>query len=150
MEWDKIYDINRNYIDPISKRYLAVSVDVKLIIDNIDDKVEEVEDDWHQKNKDLGKRIQNRYKELIIEKEDLKLLKEGMKLILYKWGNSIVEKIEKEGDDIKTIQVKLTPEDKDFKKITICHLVPMKDDLYTKTIVRESGHLITAKNLKII
>ena len=35
-----------------------------------------------------------------------------MKLILYKWGNSIVEKIEKEGDDIKTIQVKLTPEDK--------------------------------------
>ena len=150
MEWDKIYDINRNYIDPISKRYLAVSVDVKLIIDNIDDKVEEVEDDWHQKNKDLGKRIQNRYKELVIEKEDSKLLKEGMKLILYKWGNSIVEKIEKEGDDIKTIKVKLTPEDKDFKKITRCHLVPMKDDLYTETIVRESGHLITAKNLKII
>ena len=49
MEWDKIYAINRNYIDPIAKRYFAVSVEgsVKLIIDNIEDKVEEVEVDWH-------------------------------------------------------------------------------------------------------
>ena len=40
MEWDKIYAINRNYIDPIAKRYFAVSVEgaVKLVIDNIDDK----------------------------------------------------------------------------------------------------------------
>ena len=41
MEYDKIYSINRNYIDPIEKRYSALSVEgaVKLIIDNIDDKV---------------------------------------------------------------------------------------------------------------
>ena len=47
MEWDKIFAINRKYIDPISKRYFAVSVKnaVKLVIDNIDDKVEEVEVD---------------------------------------------------------------------------------------------------------
>ena len=155
MEWDKIYAINRSYIDPIAKRYFAVSVkgSVKLIIDNIDDKVEEVEVDWHQKNKELGKRILKRYKELVIEKEDSKLVKEGQKLTLYKWGNSIVEKIEKEGDDIYCIHVKLTPEDKDFKKTTICHWIPKKEGLYTKAVIKEYGHLITEKkfddNMKI-
>ena len=114
----------------------------------MDDKVEEVEVDWHQKNKSLGKRIQNRYKKLVIEKEDANLLKEGQKLTLYKWGNSIVEKIEKENDVIKCIHIKLTPEDKDFKKTTICHWVPMKEGLYTKAVIREYGHLITVKKLE--
>ena len=150
MEWDKIYAINRNYIDPIAKRYFAVSVEgaVKLVIDNIDDKVEEVEVDWNPKNKDLGKRMQKRYNKLVIEKEDANLLKEGQKLTLYKWGNSIVEKIEKDGDKIVAIHVKLTPEDKDFKKTTICHWVPMKEGLYTKAVIREYGHLITVKKLE--
>ena len=150
MEWDKIYAINRNYIDPIAKRYFAVSVEgaVNLFVDNMEDKVEEVEVDWHQKNKELGKRIQKRYNKLVIEKEDANLLKEGQKLTLYKWGNSIVQKIEKEGDKIVEIHVKLTPEDKDFKKTAICHWVPMKEDLYTKAVIREYGHLITVKKLE--
>ena len=150
MEWDKIYAINRNYIDPIAKRYFAVSVEgaVNLFIDNMEDKVEEVEVDWHQKNKELGKRIQKRYNKLVIEKEDANLLKEGQKLTLYKWGNTIVEKIEKEGDKVTAIHVKLTPEDKNFKKTTICHWVPMKEGLYTKAVIREYGHLITVKKLE--
>jgi glutamyl-tRNA synthetase len=150
MEWDKIYAINRNYIDPIAKRYFAVSVEgaVNLFIDNMEDKVEEVEVDWHMKNKDLGKRIQKRYNKLVIEKEDANLLKEGQKLTLYRWGNSIVEKIEKEGDKITAVHVKLTPEDKVFKKTTLCHWVPMKEGLYTKAVIREYGHLITVKKLE--
>ena len=150
MEWDKIYAINRNYIDPIAKRYFAVNVEgaVDVFVDNMDDKVEEVEVDWHQKNKELGKRIQKRYKKLVIEKEDANLLKEGQKLTLYKWGNSIVQKIEKDGDKATAVHVKLTPEDKDFKKTTICHWVPMKEGLYTKAILREYGHLITVKKLE--
>ena len=150
MEWDKIYAINRNYIDPIAKRYFAVSVEgaVNLFVDNMEDKVEEVEVDWHQKNPQLGKRIQKRYNKLVIEKEDANLLKEGQKLTLYKWGNTIVEKIEKEGDKVTAIHVKLTPEDKNFKKTTICHWVPMKEGLYTKAVIREYGHLITVKKLE--
>jgi len=47
MEWDKIYTINRNNL--IDKRYFTISVEgtFSLIIDNIEDKVEEVEVDWH-------------------------------------------------------------------------------------------------------
>ena len=150
MEWDKIYAINRNYIDPIAKRYFAVNVEgaVNLFIDNMEDKVEEVEVDWHQKNKELGKRIQKRYNKLVIEKEDANLLNEGQKLTLYKWGNSIVQKIEKDGDKITAVHIKLTPEDKDFKKTTVCHWVPMKEGLYTKAVIREYGHLITVKKLE--
>ena len=150
MEWDKIYAINRNYIDPIAKRYFAVSVDgaVNLYIDNMEDKVEEVEVDWHAKNPSLGKKIQKRYNKLVIEKEDANLLKEGQKLTLYRWGNSIVEKIEKEGDKINIIHVKLTPEDKDFKKTTVVHWVPMKEGLYSKAVIREYGHLITVKKME--
>jgi glutamyl-tRNA synthetase len=150
MEWDKIYAINRNYIDPIATRYFAVSVDgaVNLYIDNMEDKVEEVEVDWHAKNPSLGKKIQKRYNKLVIEKEDANLLKEGQKLTLYRWGNSIVEKIEKEGDKINIIHVKLTPEDKDFKKTTVVHWVPMKEGLYSKAVIREYGHLITVKKME--
>ena len=63
MEWDKIFAINRNYIDPVAKRYFAVGVEgaVNVVVDNMEDKVEEVTVDWHQKNKELGTRTQYRY-----------------------------------------------------------------------------------------
>ena len=39
----------------------------------MEDKFEEVEVDWHQKNKELGKKIQKRYNKLFIEKKDANL-----------------------------------------------------------------------------
>ena len=38
-------------------------------------------------------------------------------MILYKWGNSVVEKIEKERDEIKAIHAKLIPEGPGMSKI---------------------------------
>jgi len=156
MDWDKIYAINRNYIDNIAKRYFAVGVEgsVKLIINNMDDIVEEVNVDWHQKNKSLGQRVQKRCKNLVIEKEDAATIVEGQKLTLYKWGNSIVEKVDKNDEGkVTCVYVKLTPEDKDFKKTHVCHWVPMKEGLYTKVVLVEYDHLITVKkfedNMKI-
>ncbi|MCQ2820026.1 MAG: glutamate--tRNA ligase, partial [archaeon] len=152
MEWDKIYAINRNYIDPIAKRYFAVSAEgaVNVIIDNMkDDEVIDVEVDWHMKNKDLGKRIQKRCNKLVIEKEDGQNLTEGMKLTLYKWGNSKVKQIIKdESGKVTDVHIELTPEDKDFKKTTIVHWVPMKEGLSTKVILNEFSHLITVKKME--
>jgi len=44
MEWDKIYAINRNYIDPIAKRYFAVSIEgaVNLFVDNMETKLKKL------------------------------------------------------------------------------------------------------------
>ena len=144
MDWDKIYALNRNYIDPIAKRYFAVSAEngVHVYIDEMEDKIEEVIVDWHAKNKELGTRKQIRSNHILIEKEDADLLKEEDKLTLYKWGNSKVLKINKEGDTIKDIHLKLTPEDKVFKKTKLCHWVPMKEGCYTTATICEFGHLI--------
>ncbi len=44
MEWDKIYAINGNYIDPIAKRYFSVSVEgaVNLFVDNMETKLKKL------------------------------------------------------------------------------------------------------------
>ncbi len=151
MEWDKIYAVNRNYIDHIAKRYFAVGCEgaVKLIITNMSDDVVEVNVDWHQKNKDLGSRIQKRCNHLVIEKEDAATIVEGQKLTLYKWCNSIVEKVDKDNEGkVTCVYVKLTPEDKDFKNTHICHWVPMKEGLYTKVMLVEYSHLITVQKFE--
>lgn len=151
MEWDKIYSINRNYIDPIAKRLFAVGIEgaVELIVDDMKEEQEEqITVDWHQKNKDLGTRIQYHTRRNVIEREDAKSLVEGQKLTLYKWGNSLVQKIEKKEDQIVSVTIKLTPEDKNFKHTTIVHWVPMKNKLFTKVILREFDHLITVKKME--
>lgn len=152
MEWDKIYAINRNYIDPIAKRYFAVNVEgaVKLIVDNMkEDEVVDVEVDWHNKNKELGKRIQHRTQKMMIEKEDGQTLTEGQKLTIYKWGNSRVKSIVKDANGkVVEAHIEMTPEDLDFKKTTVVHWIPFKEGLYTKVIINEFSHLITVKKME--
>ena len=159
MEWDKIFAINKTYVDPIAKRYFAVSAEtgVNVIIDNMEDGVvEEKKVKCHPKNEEYGERIQHRTNRLMIEKEDAETLQEGQKVTLYRWGNSIVTAIEKDDNDdkkVKCVHLKLTPEDQDFKKTTMVHWVPMKEGLYTKVVLNEYSHLITVKkfedNMKI-
>lgn len=51
MEWDKLYSMNKQLIDPTAKRLFAVSAEngVTLHIENMDDEVQTVKVDWHQK-----------------------------------------------------------------------------------------------------
>lgn len=53
MEWDKIYAINRDIIDPTAKRLFAVSTEngVQVHIENMANDVEEITVDWYQKVK---------------------------------------------------------------------------------------------------
>jgi hypothetical protein len=50
-------------------------------------------------------------------------------LTIYKWGNSLVNRIEKEGDKVLRVFAKLTPEDTNFKGTKVAHWVPHKEDL---------------------
>lgn len=129
MEWDKIYASNKDIIDPTAKRLFAVSNEknVSVHIEDLDNPIE-VSVDWHQKNKELGQRNQIRGNKLIIEFDDAKDIVEGMKLTLYKWGNSKVTKVVKDGEDIKEVYVKLTPEDLVFKNTKIVHWVPIGEN----------------------
>jgi glutamyl-tRNA synthetase len=118
---------------------------------NIEDKSEEpekVEVDWHPKDKSLGTRTQFKANKLIIEYDDAKEIVDGQKLTLYKWGNSLVTKVEKDGDVIKSITVKLTPEDLNFKKTKVVHWVPLAENTNTKVILVDYDHLITVKKIE--
>ena len=149
MEWDKIYALNKDIVDPTAKRLFAVSDEknVKVFIENLNE-VEEVIVDWHPKNKEMGQRKQFKNKELIIEFDDAKDIVEGMKLTLYKWGNSLVTKVVKEGEDIKEVYIKLTPEDTVFKNTKIVHWVPVGANQSVKVSLVEFGHLITVKKME--
>ena len=81
----------------------------------------------------MGKRTQYRYNKLYIEQDDAKELNEGQKLTIYKWGNSMVTKIEKENDKIIRVHANLTPEDLVFKGTKVAHWVTMKEELVKKT-----------------
>ena len=52
-EWDKLWAINRNLIDPIAKRLFAISCEnsVEVVLDNASVEPEKVDVDWHQKVK---------------------------------------------------------------------------------------------------
>jgi glutamyl-tRNA synthetase len=51
MEWDKIYALNKDIIDPTARRLFAVGTEkgVPVVIENMSDEVEEVVIDWHPK-----------------------------------------------------------------------------------------------------
>lgn len=131
MEWDKIYALNKDIIDPTAKRLFAVGTEkgVPLVIENFGDQFEEVTIPWHPKNKDLGTRKQFHSKNLLIEYDDAKNIVDGQKLTLYRWGNTIVTKVEKENDLVTRVFVKLNLEDQVFKNTTIIHWVPIGDNL---------------------
>ena len=50
-EWDKLWAINRNHIDPVAKRLFAISCEnsVEVVLENVEEEVQTVEVDWHQK-----------------------------------------------------------------------------------------------------
>lgn len=130
MKWDKLYAFNKDIIDPTAKRLFAVTADspVEIEIENFNPEESIVKVDWHQKNTELGQREQRRYHKLYMEPEDAKDLAVDMKFTLYKWGNTRVTKLEKnDNGDITKVFVKLTPEDKDFKKTKLAHWVSAKE-----------------------
>ena len=139
LSWDKLYAFNKSYIDPVAKRLCAVDANenIEVEITNFADvmngenntnsnnsKFVEDEVNWHPKNESVGKRKQFKSDRVLIEKADGSDLEEGMKFTLYKWGNTRVEKVEKnEKGEVVKVYLKLTLEDKDFKNTKIAHWV---------------------------
>lgn len=64
----------------------------------------------HPKNSNLGTKAVVYAKELWIEKDDAVAITEGEKITLMKWGNVLITKVEKNGDDI-LLHGKVDPED---------------------------------------
>jgi len=149
MEWDKIWAINKDIIDPITPRYTAIvkSTAVKLFIENGPDTIEAKSHPMHPKNESLGSKAVIYGKELWIEKDDADAIEEGEKITLMKWGNVTITKKEVEGETVK-LYGKIDPADKDFKKTKKITWVCADDDTTVEVVLVEFDHLINKKKVE--
>ena len=150
MEWDKIWSINKQKIDPIVPRYAAVDAKSHVILELSDGPATETGhlDLLHPKNPELGKKLVLTYKRIMLEFDDAKNIEAGEEITLIHWGNMIVERIEGSGEGIKLFgRTHLQGNVKDTKKKL--HWVPQLDESrLTKVTLREYDHLITKSKLE--
>ncbi|XP_018307906.1 bifunctional glutamate/proline--tRNA ligase isoform X2 [Mycetomoellerius zeteki] len=131
MEWDKIWAFNKKVIDPVAIRYTALDYN-ELISVNVTDAKEE----WlivqnHPKDSSKGTKQVRVGSKILIEKEDAERLIEGQNATFINWGNIMIQKINKQGDNIIDVQARLNLENKNYKntlKITwLAESVPTSD-----------------------
>eukprot|EP00931_Biecheleriopsis_adriatica_P116020 TRINITY_DN91734_c0_g1_i1.p1 TRINITY_DN91734_c0_g1~~TRINITY_DN91734_c0_g1_i1.p1 ORF type:complete len:858 (-),score=261.46 TRINITY_DN91734_c0_g1_i1:137-2710(-) len=149
MEWDKIWAINKQKIDPIVPRYVAVADDAAVL--HLDGPAEPVGkmDKKHPKNDELGERLIMQCKDVYIEQEDAQEIAEGEQVTLLHWGNTYVDKItrDKSGKVVElTGRLNIEGNVKDTKKKI--HWVGKLDEQVTPVILREFDHLVTKAKLE--
>lgn len=74
MEWDKIWAVNKQILDPVVPRFTAIgkATAVKLTIENGPSPPEARSQPLHQKNAELGDKAVMYGQNLLIEREDAK------------------------------------------------------------------------------
>ena len=149
MEWDKIWSINKDIIDPVAPRYIAIvkSEACKLVVENGPETVEAQSHPLHQKNASLGSKAVIYAKEVWIEKDDAASVEEGEKVTLMKWGNVIITSKKQEGDTI-SLTGKLNLDDKDYKKTKKFTWVAADEETTVDITLVEYDHLINKKKLE--
>lgn len=96
MEWDAIWSTNKKHIDPTAHRYVAVSNEfiVPFHLSNFDG-AETQQILLHPKNEGLGKRVMGLGSTIYLEQDDAILIEANEEVTLMRWGNAIIERIEK-------------------------------------------------------
>ncbi|GAO49181.1 glutamyl-tRNA synthetase [Saitoella complicata NRRL Y-17804] len=117
LDWTSIWAINKKTIDPIAPRHTAIFTEGKVPVKLEGGPAEVVEEvrPKHKKNPELGNNKVAFYHQLVVDQDDAQTFKEGEELTLMDWGNAFVTKINKEGDKVVSLEMKLHLEG-DFKK----------------------------------
>ena len=155
MEWDKIWAINKKFIDPVSPRYTCINEESAVVItlDNFPngDAFDFKTQPRHQKNESLGTKQVQYGKRIYVERGDAKDIKVGDKVTLMNWGNAVITKFDwsgtEPGQGELTAHATLTPDDTDYKgtkKVTWLAVDPATN--FKVTLV-ELDHLITERKV---
>ena len=98
MEWSKLWAINSKILDPIAKRYTAVSATHSCVctIANFDGNVRTDQKLWHKKNPSLGEKPITFGPVILLESFDVALLQANEEVTLMDWGNAFIDKVEYE------------------------------------------------------
>jgi glutamyl/glutaminyl-tRNA synthetase len=149
MEWDKIWALNKQIIDPIAPRYTAIvkSSAVKVIIENASDEIEAKSVPLHPKNDAIGSKAVAYGKECWIENIDADTVSEGEKVALRNYGKvTIIRKDSVDGKQV--IYCKIDPDDKDFKKVKVLTWICADDATTVEVDLVEYGPLISKKKVE--
>ena len=117
MGWDKIWSLNRRFIDPTSVRFHAVeqSSALTLTITNIAAGASiAISTEKHPKYPELGYKATRLARELLLESPDCQEISEGEKVTLMQWGNVRITKVVKDNGKV-TALVGEKIDDKDYK-----------------------------------
>ena len=115
LEWSIIWAMNKKVIDPIAPRHTAIVSPVKVHIEGAPSEPVVEKKPKHKKNPDVGEKDVIFYNQVLIDQDDANSLEDGEELTLMDWGNIIVTKLNKEGDNVTSIEAKLHLEG-DFRK----------------------------------
>ncbi|KAF3912834.1 hypothetical protein AA313_de0202828 [Arthrobotrys entomopaga] len=117
LDWTLIWAINKKVIDPVAPRFTALWKDDLVSVDVLgEDAKESVEEKpKHKKNPAVGVKKVHYGSKILIDQVDCQSFKQGEEITLMDWGNAIVENIEREGDKVSRLSLKLHLAG-DFKK----------------------------------
>jgi len=147
-EWDKLWAINKKYIDGKAARYTAISKEKICTIEltNLTDELTAHMVPIHPQKPQLGNRVQFRNNLLYLEYEDASTLVKDEKITLMKWANAKITSIEPSGDGLALKGI-LMEEDKDFKNTKKINWLPKCPHL-SEVDLAEYDHLINVKTIE--
>ncbi|RVD88025.1 uncharacterized protein DFL_002224 [Arthrobotrys flagrans] len=117
LDWTLIWAINKKVIDPIAPRFTALWKEGVVEADVIGEEAKETSEEKpkHKKNPSVGSKKVHYGPKILIDQVDAQSFKQGEEVTLMDWGNAFIETIEKDGDKVTKLTIKLHLAG-DFKK----------------------------------
>ena len=118
MDWDKIWAINKKFIDDSTPRHTALLGGQTVPINMVGLEAEEFKPmPKHPKNENLGTKNVWYGKRLLIDEADAVTIKENDIVTFMEWGNVKINKVNKGAEGkIASIDAELNLDNKDYKK----------------------------------
>lgn len=144
-DWDKIWAMNRDIISKKCPRVMSVSPEEKVVMKISNVTEGEVEAPVLPTDKTMGTRKLPIGPVVWTTQFDAKDVTEGQKVTLLHWGNFIVDKIVKDGENVTEIDAHYLPDDKNYKGSHFMNwIVPEKA---VPIVMREWNHLLKVDQL---
>jgi len=144
MSWDKIWAINKQMIDPVIPRYCAIAEDqfVEFTLSDGPASPTVQKENLHPKFPEMGTKDMYLAKKVYVRQVDCQVLAPGEEITLMHWGNCFVEKINKKGDTVTSLEGRLHLEGSPKTTKYKLNWLAVMDGLIDVTL-RELGFLFT-------
>ncbi|KAL1923911.1 uncharacterized protein VTP21DRAFT_6946 [Calcarisporiella thermophila] len=151
LEWDKLWALNKNIINPIAPRHVMAPKDnlVKVKVHGAPEPPQVEDRPKYRNNPDLGNKKVTYSSEILLSQEDAAASKEGETVTLMDWGNAVVKRVVRAEDTgiVATMEMELNLEDKNMKKTRKLTWLADETSIVECTLV-DYDYLITKKNLE--